>query len=149
MTEENLDKAYGSGSIQTEQYTTKDNITVEIYHIFDALANMQQEWDDFIESVGGEIFLTYDWCRIWWKYYGHKRDLTIFVFRNGGEICGILPLFREKIWIGPLSIAVTLGQQPLRKSLEKSHPSPQERLLLQNSQRCQSGRHVHEPDSHL
>lgn len=77
-------------------------IRVEEYNDFGTLASMQQEWDDFVESVGGEIFLTYDWCRIWWKYYGEKRDLRVFVFRSGNELAGIIPLFFETIWLGPV-----------------------------------------------
>lgn len=71
---------------------------------FDELADMQGEWDKFIESIKGEIFLTYDWCRIWWKYYGKGRELLILIFRRYNEICAILPMFRETIWLGPVYI---------------------------------------------
>lgn len=76
-------------------------VQVDVLESFDELAPMQQEWDDFVESVGAEIFLTYDWCRIWWKYYGKKRELKVFVFRYEGNFVAILPLFFEKIWLGP------------------------------------------------
>lgn len=106
MTEMNSDTSCSRSSIQIEQSTVKGSIESEIYTSFDALPVMQPEWDNFIKAVGGEIFLTYDWCRTWWKYYGPKRELAIFIFRNSSKICGIVPLFREKIWIGPISIAV-------------------------------------------
>ncbi|MHC4543143.1 MAG: GNAT family N-acetyltransferase [Planctomycetota bacterium] len=77
-------------------------IRVEEYNDFGALASIQQEWDEFVESVGCEIFLTYDWCRIWWKYYGKNRKLRIFIFRCNNEIAGIIPLFLERIWLGPV-----------------------------------------------
>jgi CelD/BcsL family acetyltransferase involved in cellulose biosynthesis len=76
-------------------------IETEVSDSFEKLAPIQQEWDSFIESVGGEIFLTYDWCRIWWKYYGGKRKLRIFTFRHQGTLVGIIPVFLEKIWLGP------------------------------------------------
>lgn len=87
---------------------TQDIVQTEIYDNFEQLEAIQQEWDKFVESVGGEIFLTYDWCKIWWKYYGKNRDLRIFVFRNsnGNEIVGIIPLFFEKIWLGPVFVRV-------------------------------------------
>jgi len=85
---------------------TTEQITVEMYHGFDTIVSMQKEWDRFMESVGGDIFLTFDWCRVWWKYYGGKRDLAILVFRGGQDIRGILPLCREKIWIGPVPLNV-------------------------------------------
>lgn len=65
---------------------------------------IQQEWDSFVESVSGDIFLTYGWCRIWWKYYGEKRDLRVFVFRKGKDLVGIIPLFFERIWLGPVFV---------------------------------------------
>lgn len=82
----------------------QSDINVEVYENFEELEIIQQEWDSFVESVGAEIFLTYDWCRIWWKYYGKNRDLRVFVFRSSGELIGIIPLFLEKIWMGPVFV---------------------------------------------
>jgi CelD/BcsL family acetyltransferase involved in cellulose biosynthesis len=106
MSDVNLNEPFGIGNTKVGQLTPKDKIEVDIYYSFDALTAIQHEWDNFIEEVGGEIFLTYDWCRTWWKYYGGKRDLAIFIFRDRGNICGIIPLFHEKLRIGPLSINV-------------------------------------------
>jgi len=88
----------------TPSSPTPSNLKVDIFDSFDELAPMQQEWDNFVESVGGEIFLTYDWCRIWWKYYGKNRTLRVFVFRINNELLGIIPLFFEKIWLGPVFV---------------------------------------------
>ena len=77
---------------------------MKCYDSFEPLASMQPQWDAFVESVGGEIFMTYDWQRIWWKYYGSERQLKIFVFRNNGQLVGIIPMFFEKIRLGPVSI---------------------------------------------
>ena len=68
------------------------------------MTSIQDEWDDFVEENGGDIFMTYDWCRIWWKYYGKNRDLKIFIFRSNGDLVGIIPLFFEKIWLGPVFV---------------------------------------------
>jgi CelD/BcsL family acetyltransferase involved in cellulose biosynthesis len=78
-------------------------LQVEIFKNFEEMSSLQQEWDDFIESIQGEIFLTYDWCRLWWSYYGIGRRLIIYVFRNSGRIVGILPIFWERVWLGPFS----------------------------------------------
>jgi hypothetical protein len=102
----NSDHVCHSNDIQSDRLTSDNKITFQVYNDFQSMYSMRSDWDDFIESLGGEIFLTFDWCQTWWKYYGTKRELSIFVFRNGSEICGILPLFREKIWLGPLSIIV-------------------------------------------
>jgi hypothetical protein len=86
---------------------------------------MQPQWDAFMEVAGGEIYLTYDWCRIWWKYYGGSRELKIFLFRHQGDLVGILPLFFDRMWLGPISVrmvsivgtdfGITTASVPIRK----------------------------------
>jgi CelD/BcsL family acetyltransferase involved in cellulose biosynthesis len=92
------------GKSETASSTASGNLKVDVFDSFDELASMQQEWDNFVESVGSEIFLTFDWCRIWWKYYGKNRTLRVFVFRINNELLGIIPLFFEKIWLGLVPI---------------------------------------------
>lgn len=81
-------------------------VSLEVCTCFEELAHMQGEWDNFVEANGADIFMTYDWCRIWWKYYGKGRNLKIFIFRNNDELVGMIPLFFEKIWLGPIYIRV-------------------------------------------
>jgi hypothetical protein len=78
---------------------------VTIFEDFESLSSMQHEWDTFMEEIRGEVFLTYDWCRLWWKYYGKGRVLKIFVFRQHGHIIGILPLFRDVVGLGPINMS--------------------------------------------
>lgn len=73
-----------------------------LYKNFDELSAIAVEWDTFIRLAGGDIYQTYDWCRIWWKYYGEGRALRVYIFRKGEKIVGILPFFVEVISIGPL-----------------------------------------------
>ncbi len=87
-------------------FIEESKLQVEIYDNFETLCTFQPEWDAFMESVDAEIFLSFDWCRIWWKFYGKKRRLAIFVFREENSICAILPLFLEAIWLGPISARV-------------------------------------------
>ena len=84
----------------------RELVGVKVYNNFEELQSVQQEWDDFIEENGGDIFLTYDWCRVWWKYYGENRDLKVFVFRDGKKLVGIIPMFFERIWLGPIAVRV-------------------------------------------
>ncbi|MHC4749396.1 MAG: GNAT family N-acetyltransferase [Planctomycetota bacterium] len=95
-------------SLKTIEMGTETNvqkfIQVEVYNSFEKLQSIQQQWDEFVESVGSEIFLSYDWCRVWWKYYGKNRKLRIFVFRSNNELVGIIPLFLERLWLGPVFV---------------------------------------------
>jgi CelD/BcsL family acetyltransferase involved in cellulose biosynthesis len=83
---------------------TEKNIQVKVFDSFDELAPLQKEWDDFIERASEDIFLTYDWCRVWWKYYGKGRELSVFVFRDNENLVGIIPIFSEKIRLGPTAV---------------------------------------------
>jgi CelD/BcsL family acetyltransferase involved in cellulose biosynthesis len=103
MTDSSINKNVGEMATITEPTCTAPNdIETEVFEDFDKLAALQPEWDAFVEAAGGEIYLTYDWCRIWWKYYGCHRDLKIFLFRCQGDIVGIIPLFFDKAWLGPV-----------------------------------------------
>jgi len=60
-------------------------------------------WDTFIQSHGGDIYMSFDWCRLWWQHYGKGRKLRLFVGRDSaGALVGLLPMFVEKLWLGPL-----------------------------------------------
>lgn len=89
-----------------ENSLTNDSIEIRIYDSFEALFDMQQEWDNFMEKMNAEIFLTYDWCSLWWKYYGKGRHLKIFIFRLRGIIIGILPVFMENLRFGLFNIRI-------------------------------------------
>ncbi len=80
----------------------KTDVQVKLFRSFEELAPLREQWDNLAMSVGSEIFLTYDWCRIWWKYYGANRDLRVWVFQKGTDLVGIIPLFIETIWLGPV-----------------------------------------------
>ncbi|MEK6797426.1 MAG: GNAT family N-acetyltransferase [Planctomycetota bacterium] len=80
--------------------------THDVYPSYEAAADLQVQWDAFVESVGGDLFATYDWGRVWWKHYGDGRRLELHVFGAKNEIVGIVPLFRERLRIGPVSARV-------------------------------------------
>ncbi len=83
------------------------DVHVEVFNSFDDVSISNSEWDDFIASVSGEIFLTCDWCRTWWKYYGDDRNLMIYIFRDSHrQLCGILPVFSESFGFGPAAVSV-------------------------------------------
>ncbi len=84
----------------------QSSLTCELFTSFDGLSPLQPEWDDLVESVDASIFLTYDWCQVWWKHYGKGRDLRLFVFRSDGRLVGVVPLFRERIGLGPFGLDV-------------------------------------------
>lgn len=93
--------------VSSSRPATADTLHTELFTSFDDISIPHSEWDEFIESVGGEIFLTYDWCRTWWKYYGDGRQLMIYIFRDSqNSLCGIMPVFSESLGLGFASVRV-------------------------------------------
>lgn len=84
----------------------QDVIDVEVYDKFDDLLKMQPAWDNFMEEMDAEIFLSYDWCKLWWQYYGKGRRLKIIIFCLRGKLIGILPVFMENIGIIPFNVRI-------------------------------------------
>lgn len=81
-------------------------ITVERFESFDELLPIRHQWDQFAESVGADLFASFDWCATWWKHYKQGRTPEFFVARSSGRIVACLPLFRETIGYGPWRIHV-------------------------------------------
>jgi hypothetical protein len=103
-------KINGTKEVMTDTSGPKvmEDITCSVFSSFEELSGMQEEWDSFVESVEGDIYLTYDWCRIWWSYYGAGRELRIYIFRSTSGIVGIIPTFFEKIRI--LFFSLRIGE---------------------------------------
>jgi hypothetical protein len=106
------------------------DLVVDIAGSFESLPLTAAEWDAFMEGMDAEIFLSHDWCRLWWKYYGAGNLLRIFTFRSKGRLAGILPLYIEKIPPGirtarivsshymPTAVRVTIERGILDEAIE-------------------------------
>ena len=86
--------------------TDKKNLTCKVYTSFHELSNIQEEWDKFLLDVNGDIYLSFDWCRVWWTFYGKGRDLKIFLYYNEDTLVGIIPIFIEKLVLFPTWIKI-------------------------------------------
>lgn len=86
-------------------------LTCKVYTSFHELSNIQEEWDKFLLDMNGDIYLSFDWCRVWWECYGKERDLKIFLYYNDDTLVGIIPVFIEKLILIPswLRIAKIVG----------------------------------------
>lgn len=73
---------------------------------FDALDSLRGAWDEAVARLGGSIYMTFDWARLWWQFYGHSQPLRLFIFRAGDEIVGILPVYIDRVRLGPFQLSV-------------------------------------------
>ncbi len=86
-------------------------LAATVVSTFDNTEICREEWDQFVLRAGGDIYLSYDWCRLWWQFYGGTRQLAIFTFRVQREMVGLVPIFIDRVWLGPvwLRIARVVG----------------------------------------
>ncbi|NGO39252.1 GNAT family N-acetyltransferase [Limisphaera ngatamarikiensis] len=73
---------------------------------FEASPFGQAEWDAAVERLGGSVYMTWDWLRTWWAFYGRGCTLRLFWFEKDGEVVGLLPLYIQCVGPGPLGIRV-------------------------------------------
>jgi CelD/BcsL family acetyltransferase involved in cellulose biosynthesis len=80
--------------------------TVRILHQFPEDSDLQEKWDNLVERLGGCIYMTYDWCRTWWRFYGEGKSLRLYLFTFETDLVGVLPLYIEAIPLGLTSLSV-------------------------------------------
>ena len=83
-----------------------DPLSVKIMGSFDELATVADEWDDFVERSGSDIYFVTDWLEAWWTHYGKNRTLRCFLIRKNGATVAALPFFIQSIVFGPLRLKV-------------------------------------------
>lgn len=73
------------------------SLTVEVVEDDRAFLSLRPAWDELVEKSSGDIFQTFDWLSLWWKYYGEHpaRTLHVLVVRHETGIAAICPLFSE------------------------------------------------------
>jgi len=59
-------------------------------------------WDDLLERCedNRSIFLTYEWIRNWWRYFGDNSELNIVLVQRNNVTLGIFPLMKKKYHLG-------------------------------------------------
>ncbi len=83
---------------------TSSEMTMSVELSFEASGISREHWDEFINDAGGEIYSSFDWCRIWWRHFGEGRSLRLFIFRQQDQLVGLIPMFVEQVWLGPTHI---------------------------------------------
>lgn len=80
-------------------------VTCDVFESFETLNLNRTEWDAAVLALGGSVYMSYDWVRLWWKFYGDRRKLRIFICRADRQVVGILPVYVDAVG-GPFQLAV-------------------------------------------
>jgi CelD/BcsL family acetyltransferase involved in cellulose biosynthesis len=90
---------------------TRPAAALETIGSFEEAATIAPEWDALVERLDGSLYMTFDWCRVWWRHYGRGRELRLMAVRDGDELAGVLPLFVERLGLrfGRARVAKVVG----------------------------------------
>lgn len=81
-------------------------VTVDKVEMFENLGLTAEMWDRHVLACHADLYVSYDWCRIWWRHFGKGRRLRLYVFREGGRLVGIAPMVVETVWLGAVRLTI-------------------------------------------
>ena len=86
-------------------------LRLDVFQDWGSLAPIELEWDRFAQNVGGDIYLSPTWCRVWWQHYG-RGSLCVLTVQQGtnsaepGPLVAVFPLFISRGWFGPVPLRI-------------------------------------------
>jgi CelD/BcsL family acetyltransferase involved in cellulose biosynthesis len=70
-----------------------EELRVEVHEDASVFPELQREWNGLLQRSGANtIFLTWEWQRTWWNWYGEESRLCILAIWDGAELVGVAPL---------------------------------------------------------
>jgi CelD/BcsL family acetyltransferase involved in cellulose biosynthesis len=69
---------------------------------------LEKDWSELLDEIPGvPIFLTWEWIRTWWLYFGQGRQLWLLTARDRqGRLLGLAPLMREEYKKGLMKLGM-------------------------------------------
>lgn len=73
-------------------------LDVEVITEDQGFDQLEPIWNKLLQSSEADtLFLTFQWLRTWWRYYGQPLDLCILLFSDGDKPVGIAPFCKRKV----------------------------------------------------
>jgi|GEM_PF-760477 len=92
------------GKIRHGNENHQEDISLKIISSDSGFDDLKNEWIALSEKSSTSIFQTYEWQRLWWKYYGDGSKLYLILFYKADELIGIAPFFIDIFSIGKFSV---------------------------------------------
>jgi hypothetical protein len=77
-----------------------------VQHSFLKLEDFSDTWDAAVAELGGSVYMSYDWSRTWWEFYGRNKELRIFLCYAGERIVAIVPMYIDRLGWGPFRCSI-------------------------------------------
>lgn len=86
--------------------TLSGALTCRVFQSFEGLDYLRAGWDQACVRAGGSIYMSYDWVRIWWEFYGRGAELRLFIFFDEQKVEAVVPIYMDALGWGPLRFRV-------------------------------------------
>jgi CelD/BcsL family acetyltransferase involved in cellulose biosynthesis len=88
----------------------RSNLSLDTYDEIPRLLALETEWNSLLErSKMDTIFLTWQWQKIWWDFFGREAQLSIVTVRDGDELIGLAPFYALSTNEGPKTLRLIGG----------------------------------------
>lgn len=75
---------------------------VKIHHDFLFFQKRKDEWNALVMSSSQpNVFLTFEWVSLWWKWFGQNNKLCLLEIIEGNRLVAIVPLYEGFISVLP------------------------------------------------
>ncbi|MDB6169021.1 MAG: hypothetical protein JWM88_1885 [Verrucomicrobia bacterium] len=99
-------EAFSGDSKSSSSSKPAKDAAVRVLHSFNEAEPFRDAWNAVVAQSGADIYQTFEWCEIWWKYYGTKRQLHVQLFFEQDRLIGVFPGFVENLRIGPAALRI-------------------------------------------
>lgn len=100
----NINEQTGNLNSSNElQITSKNNpvrnqnLQIKVITSIQEFKDLEADWDSLVEESSVTIFQTFEWNRIWWKYFGSGNDLFIVTIFDDDLLIGVMPFFIDSV----------------------------------------------------
>jgi CelD/BcsL family acetyltransferase involved in cellulose biosynthesis len=81
-------------------------LSCQVLQDFDGLEDLRSAWDEAVATAEGSVYMTYDWVRLWWEFYGGTAELKLFLFWSAERLVSVVPMYVETLGAGPFHFRV-------------------------------------------
>src|SRR5579862_8234435 len=67
---------------------------------------LAQQWDRLAVETEAPVYMSFDWLRLWWQFYGRNCQLRLFLFSAGDALVGVLPVYLTWVGFSPFKVKV-------------------------------------------
>ena len=89
--------------VVTVDLSHRRDLRLEVFNSFEVAEAVAPEWGALIDRMHGSLYMTFGWCRVWWRHYGGGRALRLCAIRAEDALVAVLPFFIDRLR-GPLGV---------------------------------------------